>query len=307
MNLTLTQLRYFVAVADELHFTRAAERLRVTTPALSQQIATLERRMVVKLFERTSRGVRLTSQGAGLLPLARTALGAVDDVIHWATEHGSRERIRLGIPVGWMLMSKILNAVADQLPNVDLEVHRIAFHRAIQAVSADDVDVALTPLFGRQDPGGLQITPLWSEVRMLVVGVNHRLADRSSVALAETSAERYVQLGDDETYSDWLVIPRPDGTTPRTDLKADGFEDVLDLCSAGLAVHIVGASAAASFNRSDVRFIPITDTPDVTCCLLRRSSTSIALDAFNDLVLSVVRENADTYQLRLAANDAEGR
>ncbi|MGX7697048.1 LysR family transcriptional regulator [Gordonia polyisoprenivorans] len=97
MDLTIVHLRYFLAVAEELHFTRAAQRLHISAPSLSQQIQQLERRTGVTLFRRTSRQVELTADGAALVPLARDAVAAMDTVIAWADSSGTASVLRIGI------------------------------------------------------------------------------------------------------------------------------------------------------------------------------------------------------------------
>ena len=233
MDLTVAQLRYVVAVAEELHFTRAAERLSITTPALSQQIALVERRLGTTLFRRTSRAVELTAAGAELVPLARRVVAAMDEVLDWGIDRRSAgEILRVGVPIGWALMSRILASAAERLPGVQVRTHRINFGEAAGALRADRIDVALTPLLDMGRAQGLHVVPLWSEPRVLVVGTGHPLARRASVRLEETDGERFVAIGDPSDYAAWVVVPRPSGAVPRIDSGADTFEDVLDRCAA---------------------------------------------------------------------------
>jgi len=300
VNLTVVQLRYVLAVADEEHFTRAAEGLHLSAAALSQQVAAAERRLGVVLFHRNSRGVRLTEAGQELLPLARRVVAAMDEVTSWGrARRDAGEVLRVGVPIGWMIMSRVLAGADEQLPAVRLETHRIGFRDGVDAVRSGRVDVALAPYREPPQEPDLRVVPLWTEGRSLVVGAGHRLAARASIGLEESNGDRFVGFGDAADRADWLVVPRPDGTVPRIDAAADTFEDVLDLCSAGLAVHVVGASAAATHLRPDLRFVPIADTWDVTCCLLRRRhASSGAAPAFEQLVLDVVDASAAEHGVR---------
>ena len=311
MELTVAQLKYVVAVAEELHFTRAAERLLISTPALSQQIAAAERRLGVALFRRTSRGVRLTDAGRRFLPLARRVIAAMDEVTAWGqAERRAEPVVRVGLPISWLMMSRVFATVAQRRPELRIETHRIGFGDAAAEVRSGRVDVALSVFREPPREPDLHSVPLWTESRSLVVGAGHRLAGRSSVTLAETNHERFVSFldGDSPYLREWLVVPRPDGSTPRIDVAADTFEDALDLCAAGLAVHIVGCAAARGHDRPGVRFIPISDTFDVTAYLLRRPDTANAAAlAFEDLVTEVVRDSAASYGVKPVSRGSRSR
>ncbi|GAA4981600.1 LysR family transcriptional regulator [Kineococcus glutinatus] len=293
MDLTVQQLRYFLAVAEELHFTRAAERLRVAPPSLSQQIAALERRMQVPLFRRTSRRVELTPAGADLVPLARRAVAALDDVHGWAARRrGDGERLTIGLVTGGQLCSAILAAAAAELPGVRWEVRRLGFAGYLDALRSGHVDVALVPLVGAPAVPGLRSVPLWSEGRVLVVAATHRLAGRADVGIEETNGERFVGAGVDEAaVADWFASPRADGSRPVVEPAASTLEEVLDLCSAGLGVNIAGATVVHDHARPDLRFLPVRDLPDVTVHLLRHpgDGTPAALER---LAREVVRQQA---------------
>ncbi|MFE9858668.1 LysR family transcriptional regulator [Streptomyces sp. NPDC005780] len=137
MDLTVQQLRYFVAVADELHFARAAQGLRISAPSLSQQIAALERKFGAPLFRRDARHVELTEPGAELLPMARRSIAALDDIVSWAEERRAGGAVvRVGLVVGSHIGSAILaeaarasrHAMEDPAPRVrrfpDRAAHR---------------------------------------------------------------------------------------------------------------------------------------------------------------------------------------
>jgi DNA-binding transcriptional LysR family regulator len=294
------QLRYFLAVAEELHFTRAAARLLITTSSLSQQIALLERRLGTPLFRRTSRSVELAGAGESLLPVARRAVEALDEVTRWSDERRTTgERLRAGLPVSFRLTAKIFATVTDDLPGVDLEVHRIGFSvsGAVAALRNGDIDVAVVPALRRPRAKDIRVVPLWSEQRVLIVGSGHRFADRPDIRLEETNGERFISFGDPTASSDWLGSPRADGSVPHSVRSAESFEEVLDLCCAGLAVHIAGADLAHSHARVDARFVPINDVPDVTAYLLRlRQSPSPAPAAFERAAAKVLRASQSARQ-----------
>lgn len=258
MDVTIQHLRSFIAVADEGSFTRAAQRLLITTPALSQQIALIERRMSLQLFHRGSRAVTLTEAGAALVPRARAVLVAMDEVLGWAKLRSAGDPLRIGVPDSWSIVSLILEAhAASGGGNVVLQ--RISFTDGLDAIRDNRIDIAFVPALVQPSAVGVDAVPLWVEPRLLVVSARHPLAERSSVTLDETNRERFVSFGDVAAVPSWYVVPRPDGSIPRIDPIADSYEGVLDLCAAGMAVHIVGAIGAASHQRPDLCYVPISD------------------------------------------------
>ncbi|WP_432494052.1 LysR family transcriptional regulator [Kineococcus auxinigenes] len=298
MDLTVQQLRCFLAVAEELHFTRAAQRLHVAPPSLSQQVAGLEQRLQTRLFHRTSRHVELTAAGVELLPLARRAVGSVDEVQAWARQRREAgERVVVGLVAGGPLCSAVLAAAARELPDVRWELRRLGFAESLRALRSERVDVALVPAVTLPAAQDLRAVPLWGEGRVLVVPAGHRLAGRRDVGIGETTGERFVGVADDDATLDaWFVSPRPDGRRPRVDPAAATLEEVLDLCAAGLAVNIAGATLARSHARSDLRFVPIRDVPEVTVGLVHRAGDPRrALGTLERVALAVAREQAGRF------------
>jgi len=173
----LRQLRYFVAVAEELHFGRAAERLSVVQPAVSQQVARLERELGVRLLERSSRRVALTGDGARLLAEARAALAAADNVRALAAElaAGRAGILRLGTSPGLAdRLHRGVSAMRRSVPDIGLElVHGTpAAHCA--AIRAGQLDLALVrgPVRGP----GLRTVELWREPLHAVLPASHPAA-----------------------------------------------------------------------------------------------------------------------------------
>jgi DNA-binding transcriptional LysR family regulator len=146
---SLRQLAYFVAVAEELHFGRAAERLYIAAPSLSQQIAALERSLGVRLFERHSRKVELTGAGAALLPQAERLLADADRLRRDAAAHRSAERRRplvVGLRPGGFgpLTGALLDAARAALPHVEIRVRPLRFGELGAALPRGGVDVLLS-------------------------------------------------------------------------------------------------------------------------------------------------------------------
>lgn len=292
MDVTAQHLRSFVTVADEGSFTRAALRLHISTPALSQQVGLLERRMGITLLRRGTRAVTLTADGAALLPRARAALSAMDEVLAWARTRSGTNPLRIGVPDSWPIVSAILEAHAARVGG-GVSLQRIGFTDGVDAVRDDRIDLAFVPALQRPFGAGVDVQPLWTEPRLLVVGVRHRFADRTSVAIDETNDERFVSFGDPAAVPAWYVVPRPNGTIPRIEPIADSYEGILGLCAAGMAVHIVGAVGAASHQRPDLRYVPIIDAEPSTMWLVTaRRGRHPDAEAFVETAAEVVRREA---------------
>ena len=185
-------LRPFVALADELHFGRAAERLHVTQPALSQQIARLERQLGVRLFDRTRTRVELTEAGAAMLPSARTAVVAADSAIEVARSHagGERGELRLGLSPGAHYVAQpLLAEFARRRPRVRVRASQDSSGALAEQVADGRLELALG--FCTEPRDGIVCARLRDEPIVVAVAAGHPLADRGRVALAELAGETF--------------------------------------------------------------------------------------------------------------------
>jgi DNA-binding transcriptional LysR family regulator len=274
MEVTAAQIRYFVAVADELHFGRAAQRLRIAAPSLSQQIARMERALGARLFERGPRSVTLTDAGLDLLPLAREAESAHRAVERWRGGDAGAPVLRVGVVAAGAgsVTTRILRELVEHEPRVRVALVRLAFFDGARALRDGDVDVAIAPA-DEVSGEGLTSEPLVEEPRVLVVPADHPLAARESVSIGETDHLDFVLIGGapPRTRAWWLVDPRPSGVRPRVVAQADGVEGLMELCAAGIGVNIAAASAESHFRRADLAFVPIRDIPPVRIDVARRA------------------------------------
>jgi DNA-binding transcriptional LysR family regulator len=198
-QLEVRELRYFVTVAEELHFGRAATRLTVAQPALSKTIARLEARLRVQLFERTSRSVALTPAGSALLEHGRHALNAMTAAVQYAQRAAGDEPLRFVIKPGGdaNLLSGILAAYAE-LPHarqVDILFSGPADRTAFLHEGRADVALLYVPF---DDTTGLATETLHVEDRVAVLPQGHRLADRSHLTLDDLAPE---------TFPRWPGVP----------------------------------------------------------------------------------------------------
>ncbi|MBF6424061.1 LysR family transcriptional regulator [Nocardia cyriacigeorgica] len=185
VTVELRQLTYFVAVCEELSFSRAATRCFISQSAISHQIARLEHDLGVQLFERSTRSVVPTDASTRLLPLAKQML-SLESAIR-AAVRTSRPRIRLAANMSFATRS--LSAIAgarDAHPGAEIEFVIKPFRQRIAAVADGDCDLAL--IRGSVDQPGLTVEQLWVEDLMIATAPAHPLAGRTDVTLTELSA-----------------------------------------------------------------------------------------------------------------------
>lgn len=273
MDVPIHVLRYFMVLTEELHFTRAAERLNITPPSLSQQIARLESQLGVRLFERTPRKVELTRYGHDLLPLARRVQEDHDQVLNWAASVRSETEtpsLKVGIVAAGAgtLTTNAIAATLQRMPNARIEMRRLGFFDVVNDLESGRADVVFSPWPLRLPPR-VRFDKLWSEPRVLVVPIDHPLAGRESVSIMETADETFVAAagGAPDVVDWWLVDPRPDGSRPRRGPTADSVEGLLELVAAGAGVNIAGASASRHYRRDDLAYVRIDDIEEATVVL----------------------------------------
>ena len=212
----LRQLRSFVAVAEELHFRRAAERLHLAQPSVSQQVRTLETSLGVRLLERDRRGVELTAAGAALLDEARDLLARADHAAAVAVAIGTGKQGSLRLSLTRSLTGGIAGAIADTFrshyPDVDLDLNvgNTMLHAEQLHAGAIDVGFVRPPL---GDPG-LEELELAREPLVCVLPKGHRLARRTTVTREDIAGEPLVWWPEEHGPGAWREI--------RTDVYGEG-------------------------------------------------------------------------------------
>ncbi len=184
----LQQLRYLLAVSEELNFTRAAQRCHIAQSGLSHQVAQLEKELGVRLFERSSRSVRLTPEGQVFLPYARRILrDAEEGRSEIAALRGAiRGRLRIGsIPVSYgdLDLLGLLRGLREAYPAIDISLSDEGSLGTVTAVLAGELDVAVVGLFAHQVPLGLAVHLLKLEPLVAVVGRDHPLRGQGVVSM----------------------------------------------------------------------------------------------------------------------------
>jgi DNA-binding transcriptional LysR family regulator len=266
----LRHLRYFVAVAEELHFGRAARRLHVSQPPLSQQIRALEETLRVRLFERTSRAVTLTPAGEALLRRSRDLFRQLDDAVAH-TQRSARGDVGV-LKVGFSSAAAmgplpiVLATFRRQHPAIAIELTESNSPSLVRALIADRVDVALlaTPLLSTVSVDTLTIRPIARERLTVVLPARHPLARLRRVPLTRLADEPLVTM-QPEIEPGWSRamgrVLSQHGVAGRVVLETDSKLSLLALVAAGMGVSIVGESLAALRTRG-VAFRPVTFAKD---------------------------------------------
>lgn len=283
--MNLRSLRYFVAVAEELHFTKAAARLHISQPPLSRHIQNLERALNSKLLKRTRRRVELTASGALLyrhaISIIEALQQAVDDVRR--SERGETGRIVIGFFIGatYRLLPDILRVFRTQVPNAELALRELTIAQVPEALAAGTVDVGfLRPPVSNPL---LQTRLLLREPFMLAVAAHSRFSRMRQVSLAELSQEPFVmfQPGVSVLYNQIMGACLKVGFTPKIVQEARHPETLIGLVRSGAGVTLVPASVRLR-GSSGIAFKPITGPLPQTeiAVAWRRSNDSPLLKEF---------------------------
>lgn len=251
----LRQLQFFVAVAEELSFTRAAARCLIAQSGLSHQISRLERELGQPLFERTSRSVALTVAGATLLPYARRTLAEVEDGTAAVSALGGvvQGRLRLGvIPVdhGRVDLAALLQEYHDRHPAVDVTVSDTGSLAMVEMLLGQTMDAAFLGLFASQLPPGLTHGLLTSEPLVAVVSEGHPCADRAVVSVAELAhSGGFIDCHHDSGLRTQVdaAFARA-GATRHIAFELGNLMDVARMAVLGLGVAVVPASVASALS-----------------------------------------------------------
>ncbi|WP_405867912.1 LysR substrate-binding domain-containing protein [Streptomyces sp. NBC_00005] len=177
----LRQLTYFVTVAEELHFGRAAERLHIVQSAVSMQIQRLERELGAELFDRTPRRVRLTAAGERLLPEARAVLAAADRA---RAAVAPPPGLRIGTSTGLgSHLDRVLAAFARRAPDVPVELFSLPAPERLARVAGGQLDAAFVRAV--EPVAGVRVLPLWPDPLVAALPATHPLADRPEIGVEE--------------------------------------------------------------------------------------------------------------------------
>jgi DNA-binding transcriptional LysR family regulator len=284
----LRHLRYFVAVAEELHFSRAAERLHVAQPAVSEQVRKLEEALSVRLLNRTKREVSLTEAGATLLAEARRVLQQVERA-RLAT-HEARDRTTARLRIGYTPASlptsvpKALQRLAASMKHLEATLEPAFALELIAAVRDERLDAAIVSL--PAPTAGLRTTQLGRERAVAALPAGHRHAMRPAIRLDHLAPERIVLLPREASrpfYDAVLAACQSAALSPSlVETRGTCVEPALLAVASGAGIGLLPESVADRYSTPGVRFVPIDgEQPAVSTGLVtRRDSTHLATAAF---------------------------
>lgn len=244
----MRQLRYFTVLAQELSFTRAAHKLHVSQPPLSFQIASLEEELGARLFDRTSRSVRLSAAGAVFLPHARAVLERLEQARTQVRQvaQGFEGSVHIGLAGSHFLgpLPHFIAAFRQSRPKVDVVLHEMMPADHLQALHDGAVDFSL--LRSPSEHPGLQAQLLWRDPVVAALPLGHRLAGRKRITLADLQTEALVMLRPGSSVYAQKVFDAcvAAGFVPHVVQQVIEAPAMVNLVAAGLGVALVPASLA---------------------------------------------------------------
>jgi DNA-binding transcriptional LysR family regulator len=297
-------LRYFVVVAEELHFGHAAWRLHIKQPPLSQAIQKLERDLGVQLLRRSRRQVELTEAGEILLQSARQILAQHEQFAVTAerVRTGEIGTLRIGYTQSMPFLSEFMNALQRmraELPDVSFELKNVSTRSAFQSLIGSHLDIALVRSVAPV-PKGLESLVVGHDRLMLVLPKTHRLAGRKSIALRELAEESFIQQSRQLRTEYHEFLQRAwirEARDPLNVIEAGDASAVVALVAAGFGVSILPSTLQA-ITIADLiwRAIDATTDEELTSTILavHRSNpgTNPALQKFIELLASQAERSA---------------
>ena len=290
-------MRYFQAVAEELHFGRAASRLYIAQPALSRQIQQLEELVGTPLLRRTQRKVELLPAGQVFLERSNLILADIERAVVDARRTGAGECGRLS--VGFIhsstygLLPSIIERFRHLYPDIDLELHEMAIADQHLALTRGIIDIGL--LRPQPAPPELEVQPVLEDPFLVAVPLTHPLAKRRSVRLEELQGEPMVMFphrGSPLFHSRIMAMCEAAGFTPRVVQQATQIHTVAGLVGAGIGLAIIPGTAR-NLQPRGVRFLEIADRPEpvhVALGWLRSKEDLPAVRSFRQVTLLVAQQ-----------------
>jgi len=263
MDAHLRDLRYFVAVAEELSFTRAAERLHISQPALSKQIQGLETAVRAQLFARDRRHVSLTAAGAVLLNVARPMLDRWDEGTAAIAEAAAAEarKLRVGTltSIGRDLYPSVIDHFAKREPGWRVELRSFGWADPTAGLRRRDTDAAFVwlPL----DADDISVRVLIAEPRYAALSARHPLAGRREIKFADIAGEPFAALprtaGALREF--WLATDQRAGRPAVVAAEVTSADEKFEIVSTGAAVALVSEGNAVVYDRPGIVCVPVSD------------------------------------------------
>jgi DNA-binding transcriptional LysR family regulator len=300
VDVDLRQLRYFITMAEELHFSRAAKRLHLDQPTLSRHIRRLEEKLGVKLFDRTTRSVTLTGAGEAFLGKAREVIDAAAAAVSAARDAASGRtgllRVGMMVQVAEPLRSAAFNLFGERYPEVELKPMSYPFIDPACGLESGETDVALVwlPILHPE----IETERLFEEPRYFIVANDHRLARKRAIRREDVEDERFFSWpeswGLSPTAMAWgdffQLEPKLDGTRRVSGAEVRDEDEWLDALVRGLAISTAPASAKTYYPWPGITFIRAHGIdPAIVAVAWRRDENNPLVTNF----LEIMREVRD--------------
>jgi DNA-binding transcriptional LysR family regulator len=292
MDVHVRDLRYFAAVASELSFTRAAERLYLSQPALSKQIRALERRLGVTLFDREPNGVRLTRAGIELLPHAEQMVSCWE-----AAERSLAQASDCTLVIGMHtspgrgVLPRVRAMMVASCPGVALELRQVAWSDPTAGLASQITDAAFVWLPLDHPP--YRWVTIAREPRLVALPNAHPLAGRESVSFAELLDEPFLALPPTAgaLRDHFLAVDERDGHPVRIAAEINDTEETYEAVASGIGICLLAAGNAPIFDRGDVTMLPVHDLgPSELVLAWNERRSPPLLETFARLCEEVARE-----------------
>ena len=290
MKFGLRHIRYFIAVAEERHFRRAAERLGVAQPALSRAIKLLEKDLGVVLFDRTNRSVRITQAGQVFLDGCRELTTSIEHAVAQTrmAHKGQLGSLRIGYTDNAIagVLPDLLKAFQDRQPDVVLTPFHGPTSAQLRRLDANEIDVGF--LTGPINRPGYEAVPVQTERFVCVAYAGHSLAARKRIRLEELAAEDFVHGSSNEWkhFHGYLFsLCRRAGFEPRIVQQAFNTAGILGLVASGLGLTVLTENATIAMPRG-LAVIEIEDIAErlVSCAIWKEGTMAKPVDLFADYV-----------------------
>ena len=264
MTIDLRQLRYFVTLADTLHFGRAATLLHISQPPLSRQVAALEEELGVSLLKRSTRLVELTAAGRHFHEQAKRIIAGLDTAVRstQAIERGELGVLRVGFTMAaaWSVLPPLIRRYSDAFPQADVQLSEVLPKELNDALMSGNVDVGIA--FPWQRPPGLEYLAVHTEPLCAVVPSDHHLAQGDEIAVSDLAAEPFITFPATTAPAlHELVIGccREHGFEPRIRFETHLQQTIVNLVAEGLGVSLVPQSMS-KMQLTGAKFLPVSGT-----------------------------------------------
>jgi DNA-binding transcriptional LysR family regulator len=294
----LRHLRYFVAVAEELHFGRAAERLHIAQPPLSRQIRDLERELGTALFERGARGVTLTVAGRAFLPEARLTIAQAERALRTAQRaaQGETGRLRVGFVDAAThsgILPDVLAFFRMHLPSIGLSLFEMDALQQADALRDGRIDLGILLSPPSDAEQWLRVETVYADPLIMALPRGHRLAKRARLSIADFATDAFVLFPRSVApalFDEVVARCRAARFSPRVLQEAVGWHTIVSLVSAGIGVAFVPRSLR-SVQHAGVVYRPLRDARiDMQLfAMWKRGERSPVRDRFLTALKSVAR------------------